>query len=265
MCLLLSSCTNDLTEGEFIEVQNEFNDYFDIVFDKLNDRGSFYLENEKTKRADVEVDTLLRKMESLLDDNKSSISKDDREPYQMMVETLENMKNAEDIIQNDLGKEDELIEYYNELDKYNISETMNLDLSNNIIEILESISGITDDDIRAFMTEKSIKYTGDDIQYNMANYVDKEFVLAGKLELDDYYNYGYDDDIESTYFCCNLEQENGGDRWYLYLHRDSCQDLFSQLKNGTVQAILACEISSYRYEKNQGNMAGVNSLTYWNN
>lgn len=116
-----------------------------------------------------------------------------------------------------------------------------------------------------YVDENKVKLDNKDVQYDMANNVDKMFSLVGYAELDDYYNYGFDDDIESSYFCLAVTPTGGSysDRWYIYCHRDSFEKLFTKAKeNKKVYVQMVCQIPSYRYEKNQQCMASLEYVVY---
>ena len=116
-----------------------------------------------------------------------------------------------------------------------------------------------------FMKDANITLTAKDVQYDMVNNLDKDFGLEGYAELDDYYNYGYNSDLEKDYFCMRVEPIGGNfsDSWYIYCHRNSFKELFQKLKdNSVVEVYVKCQISKYMYEDNQGNMAEARSISY---
>jgi hypothetical protein len=47
-----------------------------------------------------------------------------------------------------------------------------------------------------FMKDQSLILTAEDVQFDMVNNLDKYFGLDGYAELDDYYNYGFDDSLK---------------------------------------------------------------------
>jgi hypothetical protein len=114
--------------------------------------------------------------------------------------------------------------------------------------------------VKAYQDEHRLK--AKDVQYDMENNLDKEFVLAGTASLDDYYNYGFDSNIESSYFCARVIPDDGSDNWYVYLHRKSFEKLFEALKSGDVHVTTTSKIPSYRFEKGQGNMAQVQQVNW---
>lgn len=119
------------------------------------------------------------------------------------------------------------------------------------------------DPLNQFMEENSITLTAKDVQYDMPNNLDKLFALSGVAELDDYYNYGFDD-FEDSYFSTFVIPDGGSysDGWYLYFHRDSFKELFNALKSNDVSVVLSAQIPKWVYEKNQGNMAIVKSVQW---
>ncbi|PWW02498.1 hypothetical protein DFQ01_109123 [Paenibacillus cellulosilyticus] len=119
--------------------------------------------------------------------------------------------------------------------------------------------------VEKYMKSNNISLTAKDVQFDMVNNLDKNFVLAGTAELDDYYNYGFDSDMEADYFCVRVTPEDGSysDRWYLYFHRDSFNALFEKLKQGNVNVITTAVIPEFRFEKNQGLMAQVVRVEYY--
>ena len=115
-----------------------------------------------------------------------------------------------------------------------------------------------------YVTENHITLTRSDVQYNMTNNVDKYFTLIGDAELDDYYNYGFGSEIESEYFCLCVTPFGGSfsDRWYIYCHRDSFQQLFDKAKKGEIYVKMVCIIPKSRFKPNQQLMAELEYVVY---
>jgi hypothetical protein len=106
------------------------------------------------------------------------------------------------------------------------------------------------------MNEKSVTLTAKEVQYDISNNVGKEFGLAGEGELCDYYNWGYDKNIEGNYFCVNVTPSGGySEAWYNYFSRNSFSRLYQGLLQINKYIILIAEIDSSLYEKNQQNQA----------
>ncbi len=101
--------------------------------------------------------------------------------------------------------------------------------------------------------------TAKDVQYNMSNNVNREFLVSGIATLDDYYNYGFDSSIERKYFCVNIRQKGGSysDSWYLYFHREGFKELFHELKQSEKNITVIATIPSSRFKERQGRMAEV--------
>lgn len=121
---------------------------------------------------------------------------------------------------------------------------------------------IETDPVRVFMKDNNISLTAKDVQYDMSNNLDKEFVISGNAELNDYYNYGFDSSIEDDYFNVRLTPDDGSDSWSLYFERDAYSELFEDLKQNDVSIIVSANIPSWIYEKNQGNMAFVSKAKW---
>lgn len=114
-----------------------------------------------------------------------------------------------------------------------------------------------------FMKEFDLRLTGREVQFNLANSVDKEFFLNGSVELCDYYNYGYTN--EKSYFCGKLTPVDGGhaDSWYVYFHRSSFDKFYQTLLNGDVNMRMVASIPSESYDRGQGNMAIVKKAKHY--
>jgi len=121
------------------------------------------------------------------------------------------------------------------------------------------------DSFAQYISDNSITLDNYDVQYNMANNLDKEFSLVGYAELDDYYNYGFDDKLESSYFCLQVTPENGkySDAWYIYCYRNSYQNLFDKTQAaGKKYVKMICCIPKGRFEEGQNNMATLRYVVY---
>lgn len=96
----------------------------------------------------------------------------------------------------------------------------------------------------AFLEEYETAITYIDAKYSPYSSLGSNFIITGRAELDDYYNYDYRD-MEMVYFCICITPEGGGfsDRWYIYGRRSQSQDqvLFEKLKEGSINDItLVC-------------------------
>lgn len=111
-----------------------------------------------------------------------------------------------------------------------------------------------------FMEEYNISLNGKEVQFNLANNLNKDFYLNGTVELCDYYNYGYTN--EKEFFCGQLTPVDGGysDSWYLYFHRDSFDNVYQALLEGNMDMQISAKIPSKVYERGQGNMAIVQRI-----
>ena len=72
------------------------------------------------------------------------------------------------------------------------------------------------------------------VKYDPLGCIAKPFVISGKAELDDYYNYEYRD-MEYVYFCVEFTPTGGSftERWYIYIDRRAHGDLYEALLNGS--------------------------------
>lgn len=125
-------------------------------------------------------------------------------------------------------------------------------------------SATTTSEVESFKDEHNIDLTAEDVQYNMKNNLDEEFVIAGTAELSNYYNYGFDSSIEEEYFAVEIRPDGASysDRWYLYFHRESFEDLYYDLREGEVHIIAKAIIPEWRFQDNQGNMAQVERVEW---
>lgn len=116
-----------------------------------------------------------------------------------------------------------------------------------------------------YISTNNVTLDNYDVQYNMANNLDQEFTLIGYAELDDYYNYGFDDDIEPSYYCLKVTPVDGNysNIWYIYCHRSSLQELFDKVQSvGEKYVKMICYIPKGRFEQGQNNMAMLRFVVY---
>ncbi|MFB5269118.1 hypothetical protein ACE41H_20345 [Paenibacillus enshidis] len=111
--------------------------------------------------------------------------------------------------------------------------------------------------IELFKKENRISLDAKTVQYDMPNNLDKSFVISGTLELDDYFNYGFDD--EKAYFSTFIIPDDGtySDGWNLYFSRKDFEKLFNDLLSSEKHVIVEAVIPSYQYKEGEGNMALV--------
>jgi hypothetical protein len=113
-----------------------------------------------------------------------------------------------------------------------------------------------DGHLHEIMQQRNVTLTAKEVQYDMANNLDKEFGLSGDGEICDYYNWGYDDSIKDKYFCVEVTPSGGlRERWYIYFSRENASKLYQDLLKGNVQIFLTAKIQGNLYDENQGNMA----------
>ena len=113
-----------------------------------------------------------------------------------------------------------------------------------------------DSGLHEIMSEKGVTLTAKEVQYDMANDVDKQFGLAGDAKICDYYNWGYDASIKANYFCVNVTASGGYlEAWYIYFGRKDFSKLYQDLLQSDKYIILIARIDSGFYETNQENQA----------
>ncbi len=93
-----------------------------------------------------------------------------------------------------------------------------------------------------------------EVQYNKFNYLGQKFLISGFAELDDYYNWGYDD-LKALYFCIRIRPTGGSytDEWYVYADRNEFAELYQSLLNGSKSVSLISEM--WFYDTGSNNMA----------
>jgi hypothetical protein len=118
--------------------------------------------------------------------------------------------------------------------------------------------------LRELMNKNNANLNAKEVQYNMKNSVGKNFGLEGTAELCDYYNWGYDDSIESEYFCMEVTPNGGtySDHWYIYSHRDSFDKLYRDLLAGQVDIQMIGRIDTKYFEEHQENQATLVSAQW---
>ncbi|MFZ3590338.1 hypothetical protein ACOI1C_14060 [Bacillus sp. DJP31] len=262
LLILLMGCSTPFSEDEFNTFQEDFNYLIQLVLEKQLDRNEDILDGGKPKREDIEIETVIKKMERLLEDNKKNIAKEQKETFEEMVKTQAALLSLNAEVSKKSSSEEVIKTQEEQLQTYAVKFLTEFNVETTLAD---SVLGpaFTDDDVETFKSKNGIRHNALDVQYNLSKYIDTEFVIVGKIELSDYYNYGFDD-IESNYFNAKIRPYGGdySDEWHLYFHRDSFDDLFNQLKDGRVDVIVSANIPSYRYEKNQGNMAIVESANW---
>ena len=95
--------------------------------------------------------------------------------------------------------------------------------------------------LKQAMDDFGVELTAEDTQYDMPNNLDKGFYLSGYAYLSDYYNYGFDNDIEKDYFVLKVDPITS-DTWYIYCHRTSFDDVFKGAKEGRIYISASCKI-----------------------
>lgn len=126
----------------------------------------------------------------------------------------------------------------------------------------ESNSGDTSP-YEQYVKDHKVYLNNYDVQYDMGNNLNQKFTLVGEAELDDYYNYGYDD-AENEFFCVMVVPEDGKytNRWYIYAKRADFKDFFDDLKRGNCNVEMVAVIPASRYEQGQNCMAMLDYVAW---
>lgn len=97
--------------------------------------------------------------------------------------------------------------------------------------------------------------SGMEVQYDKIGHLGRQFMITGKAELDDYYNWDYRG-LEAIYFCIRI-RPNGGNlsnEWYVYASRTTHKDLYDKLmSNPGTSVTLICTL--YFFDTGSNNMA----------
>lgn len=82
-----------------------------------------------------------------------------------------------------------------------------------------------------------------EVQYNKYGHFGDKFTITGIAELDNYYNWGYEN-YEYGFFCINIRPTGGtySDEWYVYANRNTFTDLYSSLQSGSKSVTLVAEL-----------------------
>lgn len=267
---IMTGCSGIMTAEEFSQFEGKFYEIFDDVSQQVNARLilSVFMSVEG-KKVDVshEVNSGLSFLEKLLNQNRSKIPQESLEGYEELAKVVSNMRKIENEITTTNNVESlsecssEFLEFYKaRMENINIDP---FDVALKTVQESESFVNTLEFKISQYKENNNINLDWTDVQYDMQNNLDKEFVVAGVAELDDYYNYGFRD-YEKDYFCACLTPPNGkfSDRWYLYFHRNSFRELFDELKKRDVQIITTCKIPKYIFKQGQGNMAEVERVQW---
>ena len=85
--------------------------------------------------------------------------------------------------------------------------------------------------------------TSREVQYDKYGHLFDNFIITGTAELDDYYNWGYEN-YEYAYFCIQITPSAGSfsDRWYVYAERNKFADLYSSLQSGSKNVTLVAQM-----------------------
>lgn len=81
------------------------------------------------------------------------------------------------------------------------------------------------------------------VQYDKYGHIFEKFIISGEAELDDYYNYNYEN-YEYSHFCINICPSGGSysDEWYIYASREEFADLYTSLQGGPKNVDLVAQM-----------------------
>jgi hypothetical protein len=111
-----------------------------------------------------------------------------------------------------------------------------------------------------FMDDRSLEINGEDIPYQVEDFVGERFAVKGKAQLNRYYNYGYKD-LEATHFVIKVINEEAM-HWNLYVPREEYPELFQELKKGPVDIYADASIPEEYYEAQQGHLAMAEEILF---
>lgn len=85
--------------------------------------------------------------------------------------------------------------------------------------------------------------TAREVQYDKYGHLFDDFIITGTAELDDYYNWGYEN-YEYGFFCINIRPTGGtySDEWYVYANRNTFSDLYASLQSGSKNVTLVAQL-----------------------
>lgn len=121
------------------------------------------------------------------------------------------------------------------------------------------------DFVEQVMHEHGATMYAKEVEFDMANNLDKKFFIQGIAQLSNYYNYGYSNKYRDRYFCIRVSPkfDTAVNDWYLYCSRDYSSKLYDALlSEGTLYIYAICFISSLDYVEGQDNQAKILSA-YW--
>ncbi|MFA1510088.1 hypothetical protein ACDN41_12730 [Priestia aryabhattai] len=115
-----------------------------------------------------------------------------------------------------------------------------------------------------FLDKTPVDLDVKDVEDNEASNQDKLFKIEGNAQLDDYYNYGFDD--EDKYFSVSVIPFNTEiDGWNVYFQRDKYQEFYQDLKDNPDMVVKIIGIIPHNlYEDGQSNVAGGAYVEYKN-
>ncbi|MCD5324159.1 MULTISPECIES: hypothetical protein [Pontibacillus] len=261
LIFLTVGCTSKLTNQEFKNFNSDYNDLYEATSEKILDRSYDVVSYSENKRENEEINILLNKLGEMISDTEGSVPSEHSEQFNEIQTSYENLVELEEQNTSSSINEVKITKAEEEIFKYRNSFITSTS-STNVVEDIESMRKFSDNEIQNFKDEHNVILESTDIEFDIANNLDKDFFIVGKAELSDYFNYGFTNDKD--YFSVRLTPYNGTytDKWDLYFHRESFSSLYSELKSGKSDIMVVANIPRWNYEENQGNMAKVNSVNW---
>lgn len=114
-----------------------------------------------------------------------------------------------------------------------------------------------------FSIDNNIELKAIDVEFDMSNNVDKNFLIEGSASLDDYYNYNYSNE-RANMFCVRVRpnSNDAGNPWYVYFDREEFKDLYNALKLGDQDILVNAVNPANKNEENMGNLATGEAVSF---
>lgn len=261
--VIISGCQqHSLTDEEYEVFKGEFDSKSMKLSGKIAERTKQSITNEKVEK-DEEFDNMIKELEGLLNSVKNKKTKEGKEFFKEYSDMVNIFKVVDKELIEERLSEKTGEDYYNVVTEYSkrrSGEEMGLE-GESLKEYMEK--DIFQSQIEDYKKDENLQLDWEEVQYNIPNNLDKEFIVAGDAKLSTYYNYGFKND--SFYFSVEVTPKGGNfsDSWHLYFNRESFDELFQKLRNGQTFIVATCDIPKPLYKKGQGNMARVNKAQ-WN-
>ena len=114
-----------------------------------------------------------------------------------------------------------------------------------------------------FSIDNNIELKAIDVEFDMSNNVDKNFLIEGSASLDDYYNYNYSNE-RANMFCVKVRpnSNDAGNPWYVYFDREEFKDLYDVLKLGDQDILVNAVNPANKNKESMGNLATGEGVSF---